>query len=273
MYVMICDDDKIDREKIRELLSSYGNSHRIDFSVSEYQSGADLLQDMEKGQGADIVILDINLEKSQGDFLMSDLASKHIRHMPKQMSNWPDAAPSGNRLKEMDGLTVAGHIRKLRGDIPIVFITAFIDYALEGYKVRANRFLIKDNLEQTFDECMDDICAEIQRKEKAMLFDCVEGRSRIKTSEIVMFEASGRQSIIHTENGEYHIYRRMDDLEIDLRPHGFLRVHRSYLVNMGFIRNIKNYSVELTSGARFSIPKARYRKVLREYTMIIGETV
>ena len=64
----------------------------------------------------------------------------------------------------MDGLTVARKIRELLEDVPINLVTAFMNYALDGYKVRASRFLIKDDLDKTFRECMDDICQEIRKK-------------------------------------------------------------------------------------------------------------
>lgn len=51
---------------------------------------------------------------------------------------------------------------------------------LDGYKVRASRFLIKDDLDKTFIECMDDICCEIRKKSKVITFSCVEGEMRLK---------------------------------------------------------------------------------------------
>ena len=76
-------------------------------------------------------------------------------------------------LTGIDGIKTARRIREIYPDVPIVFITAYINYALDGYKVRANRFLVKEDLEHTFPECMDDICREISRKTKSMVFRCI----------------------------------------------------------------------------------------------------
>ena len=95
-------------------------------------------EDVLKGKNADIFFLDINLEG-------------------------------------MDGIEIAGKIREKYENVPIVFITAYINYALDGYKVRASRFLVKDDLEHTFSECMGDICSEIIKKRKSMMFHCVDG--------------------------------------------------------------------------------------------------
>ena len=45
----------------------------------------------------------------------------------------------------------------------VVLVTAYMNYALDGYKVKASRFLLKDNLADTIEECMDDLIAEINK--------------------------------------------------------------------------------------------------------------
>ncbi len=41
----------------------------------------------------------------------------------------------------------------INDDVPIILVTAFINYALDGYKVKVSRFLIKDDFDKTVDEC------------------------------------------------------------------------------------------------------------------------
>lgn len=60
-------------------------------------------------------------------------------------------------MEEMDGIDTAKRIRQFHSDTCIVFVTAFISYALEGYKVNAVRYLMKDTLEAALPECMDAI--------------------------------------------------------------------------------------------------------------------
>ena len=234
MEVLICDDEKRDREKLKKLVKQYAAERNMELSVSEYESGAALLIDIESGKRIDIIFLDIN-------------------------------------MNDMDGLTVARKIRAALDDVPIILVTAFINYALDGYKVRASRFLVKDDLDKTFNECMDDIIGEIKRRSKSVVLSCVEGDIRFRIPEIIMIETARHKNLICTEKQNYHIYEKIDRLEEMMKAYGFLRTHQSYLVNMSHVRSINSYVLTLDNGRQLPVPKARYKQVKREYTLYVGK--
>lgn len=66
-------------------------------------------------------------------------------------------------MQGMDGLKTAMRIKEKYPKLPVVLVTAYMNYALDGYKVKASRFLLKDNLADTIEECMDDLIAEINK--------------------------------------------------------------------------------------------------------------
>ena len=236
MNVIICDDDKKDIERLKDLLKKFGSENSIQFDIASFLCGEELLEDAFKGMNVDIVFLDIN-------------------------------------LTGIDGIKTAGRIREIYPDVPIVFITAYINYALDGYKVRANRFLVKDDLEHTFPECMDDICREISRKTKSMVFRCMDGEHRISLTDIILFETSGRQLVIHGIKQQYTMYEKIDELEEKLSVYGFIRIHRCYLVNIRYITGINNYLLKLVDGRQLQVPKGRYRDVKEKYTLFVGDTI
>ena len=234
MDIYICDDDRRDITRLKKLIDEYDSEKHIGFTVTGFPSGVEMLKVIRKGNTADIIFLDINMEI-------------------------------------MDGLTVAKKIRELLDDVPIVLVTSFMSFALDGYKVRASRFLIKDDLEKTFTECMDDICFEAQRKSKIVSFSCVEGNIRLKSSDIIMIETKGHKCLIRLKDCTYQIYEKLEDLEERLKGLGFLRTHKSFLVNMEHIRNINSYILTLDDGKEISVPKARYKQVKQEYTLFEGK--
>lgn len=234
MKIAVCDDDKKDIARLKKLIEAYDDYNNVGFSILEYESGSELLRDFSNGDYVDIIFLDINMD-------------------------------------DIDGLSVAKKIREEMDDVPIVLVTAFMNYALEGYKVRASRFLIKDDLDKTFDECMDDICKDIRKKTKAITFNCVEGEMRLKASDIILIETSGHKNLIKLKNVTYQIYKKLDDLEEMLKGYGFLRAHNSFLVNMAHIRGINSYVLTLDDGRQLPVPKARYKQVRQEYTLFVGK--
>ena len=234
MKIAVCDDDKRDIARIKKLVKAYDADNNIVLSISEYESGSELLKAISNGENVDIIFLDINMD-------------------------------------DMDGLSVAKRIREIDDDVPIILVTAFMNYALDGYKVKASRFLIKDDLDKTFDECMDDICKDIRKKSKTIAFNCVEGEMRLKASDIILIETSGHKNLIKLKNETYQIYEKLDGLEEKLKGYGFLRTHNSFLVNMAHIRGINSYVLTLDDGRQLPVPKARYKQVRHEYTLFLGK--
>ena len=65
-------------------------------------------------------------------------------------------------MEDMDGLEAAGKIKAECPKVHIVLVTACVNYAPDGYKVKASRFFLKDDLEQTLPECV------VKQKESIM---------------------------------------------------------------------------------------------------------
>ena len=204
-----------------------------DFEIREYGSGAELYADMGYVRECGIVFLDINMEG-------------------------------------MDGLEAAGKIKAECPKVHIVLVTAYVNYALDGYKVKASRFLLKDDLEQTLQECMDDILREIRQEERVVEFGFVEGNVRLKVDDIIYIETSKHKNVFYTKEQIFCIYKKMDELEEDLRGMGFVRIHQSFLINMKYIERISSYVMILTTGKEISVPKSRYPEVKRQYTLFKG---
>lgn len=97
------------------------------------------------------------------------------------------------------------------------------------------------------------------------IMSCVEGNISMRSDEIIYIETMGHRNTIHLSGQDYHIYEKLDTFELILKQHGFLRVHKSYLVNVRHIRNINSYVLTLDNGIRISVPKARYKEVKQEY--------
>ena len=234
LQIAICDDEQFYREKIRYLLEGYLQEKRLQYTLHSFLSGEAFLEQCENNVRFDIVFLDISME-------------------------------------EVDGIQTAKRIRSFHSDTCIVFVTAFIDYALEGYKVDAVRYLMKDTLELALGECMNAILQKMQVAR--VTFSFLEGERRLYTDNILYVESKGHKSIFHYMESElvrYHIYDKLDSVEKRLEGHGFLRIHKSYLVNMKHIRRISNYIVYLDTGEELPVPRLRFQAVKEAFVAYKG---
>ena len=236
MNISICDDDIRDIERLEKLIGEYDKQAGIGIYFAEYKSGSELLHSLKSDSDTDAIFLDINMDG-------------------------------------MDGLEVAKKIRMDMEDVPIILVTAYMNYALDGYKVRATRFLIKDDLDKTIFECMDDICRDMQRRSNKIMFSCVGGDVCLKATDILLIETAGHKNIIHLSNQTYEIYKKLDDMEKQLKPHGFLRIHNSFLVNMDHVRSINNYVLTMDDGKQLPVPRGRYKEVRREFALYAGDRI
>ena len=233
MNIIICDDCHEDRAFLNNLLREYERSSTEHFNITEYASGTRLCEDQEALSNCQIVFLDINIEKQ-------------------------------------DGLKTAIKIKELYPDIYIVLVTAYMSYSLEGYKVKASRFLLKDDLEHTIKECMDSLIGDLHKKDCYVEFSFVEGQVRLQTDEIIYIETAKHKNAFYTKKQTYTIYKKMDEIEEELAGFGFVRVHQSFLVNMRYIEKISSYVLRLINGKEISVPKSRYQEVKRTFALYKG---
>lgn len=235
LRIAVCDDEKYYRDRICFLLMDYLKEHCITASVDQYASGKEFLSRRENLVKYDIVFLDINME-------------------------------------EVDGIRTAQQICGYRSKTCIVLVTAFISYVLEGYKVGAVRYIMKDSMEEQMAECMDAILKKMQLKEAAFSF--VEGEKTLYTDNILYVESRRHKCIFYymeKEMATYRMYERLDRIEEILSEFGFLRIHKSFLVNMKHIRRISNYLAVLDCGEELPVPRLRFAKVKEAFVAYKGE--
>ena len=238
LNIAICDDEKYFRNEIRGILEKYLNARDIVFSIDDFSSGEELTDLGIEMQKYDIVFLDINMDR-------------------------------------MDGIDAARKIRENSREIFIVFVTAFIDYTIEGYKVDAFRYILKNNnmLEGSVEECLDAIREKMAYEVEQRDFDFSEGKKTVSLERILYVESNLHRLIFHIMEDslkKYTIYMTLDDLEKEFEGKGFIRIHQSYLVNVTHVNSISRYYLTLNNGTKLSIPRARYNDVQEMITEYKG---
>lgn len=237
--IAICDDEAYFRNREKELIGQYMENRGYECQIDLYASGRELLERVDANLRYDVIFLDISME-------------------------------------EMDGLETAEGIRKLSETVYIVFVTAYITYALEGYKVGAVRYLLKEDnsLENSLKECLDTVTGCLSKEEAVCEFAFQSGKKRVPADAVLYVESRLHKVLFYVmEDGvkEYSRYDRLDEVEKELRQYGFCRVHQSFLVNMKHAKSVERYRVLLENGTEVSISKKYYKDVEKEYIRRQGE--
>ena len=171
----------------------------------------------------------------------------------------------------IDGITAGRELRGRYPDLIIVYLTGYVQYARDGYSVAAFRYLLKDSLDEELPDCLRDIQQKLYAQQKSIVIRGLEYIRPTRLQDILYFEGtSQRHVIIHTRQWDAECLGKLSDYETELQGQGFLRIQRSFLVNMFHIELIKNYHVQLSNGKELKVSERRYGSITSQYLIWRG---
>jgi len=179
----------------------------------------------------------------------------------KIKSEKPDLVLLDIQMPGFDGFAV---IENVGIDImpPVVFITAYDQYAINAFEINAVDYLLKpfdkNRFKKSFDRAIEHIHSknklgndykllieEIKKEKKYLDRFMVNIGSKyffINVNEIIYVSAEEKYIELHTDKGKYLVRETMNNTEESLDPQKFARIHRSYIVNIEQIKEMQPWS-------------------------------
>ncbi len=139
-------------------------------------------------------------------------------------------------MPEMDGLILAHQLRQRGVDLPIVFMTAYAEFALASYDVQAFDYLLKPITQEKFDGLIQRLL-QIQPILEPTIFFNQEGLQRFYQKDLYGLEAQGHFTRIILKNAEFLVRESISKIRERLNE-DFIQTHRSYVVNLQHIKQI-----------------------------------
>ena len=191
----------------------------------------------------------------------------------------PDLVFLDIKMPGLNGLEVAG---KLDEDLMpvIVFITAHTEFSLKAFEIHAVDYLLKpidkerflkllDHLESIFDQKKDALMGarlkeflKSENKSETTRFSRLSLKHNgkiilLNIKDIDLIEANGNYIIITSNGSEYNYKASLSAFEKQLNSTEFVRIHRSYIVNINFITDMEHmykgeYSISLKNGTQIA---------------------
>jgi two-component system LytT family response regulator len=240
--VLIADDEPLARERIRELLGQ-----RDDVAVvGEARDGEEAVR-MISDAAPDLLLLDVQMPALDGFEVLASLE--------------PEQTPA------------------------VVFITAFDEYAVRAFEVRALDYLVKPFHRARFHEAVDraiakprdldairELLAEVRRPWLTrFVVRSADEIYFVKAADVLWIESAGNYVKLHADGKEHIVRTSLRELEQRLDPALFVRVHRSAVVNLDFIKKLEPYFhgefvITLKDGSRLTSSRsysARLRQLLK----------
>lgn len=228
--IALCDNDFSDLEAIGVLLERYRTERNRKLKVVMFHDPLELLSAMEEqSERFDILFLDIL--------------------MPFQ-----------------NGIETAAEIRQYNKDLKIIFLTSSLEFGVQAFSVNAYQYLLKPISVENFFPVMDALC-EICDKERAssFLLHCKSGIVRVEPRQIEYCEIINRTLLFHLTSGQVlECTGNMGEMYDHLAHYGcFLRVHRSYFINMDYVRQLSYRSITMSCLDEIPLPRGKYNEVKR----------
>ncbi len=214
--VAFCDDDLSVLKELSVLMDRYRVERNQDITYAAFHSPLELLSEVERGTRLDIIFLDVL--------------------MPGQ-----------------DGISAAREIRKYDTSVKIIYLTSSSEYAVDSYEVGAYFYQLKPIWQESFYRLMDSVLRECLKNEKnSLILRCKTGITRLELDKLKYCEVTGRNLLLHKEDGEVlDSVGKLDDLCEQLKDYEcFVRCHRSYMINMDYVKSISNKAVILSDGTQ-----------------------
>ena len=174
-------------------------------------------------------------------------------------------------MQNMDGMKAAELLRKMDDRVAVVFVTNMAQYAIRGYEVEALGFLIKPVNYHSLSIILDKI---VRRRQDytadEILIPYDGGIRRVSRRDIVCIEVMNHALIYHLIDGQMMTNAgSLSDLETQLEKYFFFRCHKSFLINLRYVTEIRTQSV-IVKGMEIPVGRSRRKTLFEEFCKYLG---
>lgn len=225
--ILICDDEPSAISEYEDRVRKLGEKHGIDLSIKTFSNADQLFFYMEDSNViVDLIYMDIIMPGT-------------------------------------DGITAAAKLRENGYNGEIIFLTKQSEKAIQGYDVQAFHYIVKKSADaDEFERIFLNAADHVQNKTTEYITFQGVGESRnVAIRDISYFSVYKRIITVHFGRESFEFYSTMEKVEATMMEYGFLRVQRSYLVNIDYIKDFTAESITMTDGTVITLSRRNSRQI------------
>lgn len=167
------------------------------------------------------------------------------------------------QMDEMHGFQVARHLREKHPNCLFSFITAYKEFAVEGYDYQPFRYILKDAPGPVIDRKIKENIEEYRARNSFLEITYKGKTSIVYVNQIKWMEIDGHCLKIHTNDDIILWGRSLEEVEQELKKDYLIRCHRSYIVALPQVKRLKANEAILENGMAVSIGRL-YKNFVKE---------
>lgn len=233
MYIAVCDDQPTELDVLAGLLTQWQNERKTAIRFKLFRSAAEMLDAAGK-EPFTLYLLDV-------------------------------------MMPGIDGLAAARDIRSFDDTAEIVFLTSSPAFAYESYGVRALDYLLKPIRSQHLFPLLDRLTLRAQNPQEGLMLKCGSLLIRILFSQLAFVEVNGKHLYFNMTDGSVReVFGTLKEYERVLldRPE-FMRIHRSYIVNMYQAAEVAPSGIRTFTGKNLPVSRLLYPQVQKDYMKLL----
>lgn len=232
MKICICDDSLDIHTNIKKKL--HNKLWSTDpFEITDLFSGEDLIDFYKNQKKFDIIFLDI------------------------EMNN-------------INGIDTACKIRKYDSKAIIIFISNHTQYILDAFRAEALHFIVKPIKDYEFEDVFTRAINKYNLTHSFMALTWHSDRHTVLVDDIIYVEGYHRHLTFHTKEGVFDSLGKINDILSTLEPHGFIKIHQGFIVNLSCIRHITKSDVILCDNSKVMMSVRKRSDTIRAYDKYIN---
>ncbi len=234
--IAICDDDLNYLNSLENMLKSYFENKNYTLELSKFNTAKNLILDIQDGSNFDIAIIDIEM---------------------------PD----------VNGMKLAQTINDLCNNCIVMFLTSYIQYAVDAFKLKIFRYIPKSQTNSRLSPAIDDAIKIVaEKQQRQVLISKYNHIENIHFNDIIYIQKNGKYSTFVCKNNR-EIDKRQSIINTykALDKDDFIFIDRGCIVNLNNLKRIENNDVICINGDKLAISRSNQKDVKEKAIKFLTE--
>ena len=169
--------------------------------------------------------------------------------------------------EDQNGIDIARTLRQVNSRALIFFVTNYVDYAPTGYEVQAFRYVLKRDMSAVLERYILQAVENMAEGRRVLRLRDKDLTVDLPFEQISYLEVMDHYVSVHAGEQAYTLGATLSSLEKEMETHGFLRIHKSYLVNMRCIYKFRARECQLVDGTVLAVSAKNYSQQKQKYLL------
>ena len=167
-------------------------------------------------------------------------------------------------MPQITGIDIAKKLRIKLESTEIIFVTNKDEMVYDIIQYTPFRFIRKSRLEIEIEEALETYLKKKNHQNAIYFFSTEQGKKPVNIVTIVYIEVKSHKLTIYEQDKVFSANGNLNTIEKEISQYGFIRIHKSYLVNFRYINLICQKEVTLDNGNTLPLSRRKFESTKKE---------